>query len=197
VKDTSGPLGWIVLMARGVIAAALALTLTFLPDHSSAVGFLSIGIFGILTGAAIGAGAMRNTGGFRRGALILAVVFVVGGIAHLALIASPVSVLLFAASVVFAVAGALELVSGLRARNRDHVFLGAVSAVLSVVAVVTPADYLLAYTVNEETRTMTASVILVGALGIYAAVLAVYLIIAALSLKWTQGTSPTTSGNTK
>jgi uncharacterized membrane protein HdeD (DUF308 family) len=183
-------------MARGVIAAALALTLTFLPDHSSTVGFFSVGIFCILTGATIGAGAKRNPGGFRRGALVLAVVFVVGGVAHFALVASPVSVLLFAASVVFAIAGVIELTSGIRARNRDQVFLGATSAVFAVVAVVTPADYLLAYTVNDETRTMTASVIVVGALGIYAAIVAVYLVIAALSEKWTHDAPSSMSGST-
>ena len=50
-----------------------------------------------------------------------------------------------------------------------------------------PVDYSQAITIPDKVvPNLTASTILVGALGAYAAIVAVYLVIAGLSLKWAQ-----------
>jgi hypothetical protein len=88
------------------------------------------------------------------------------------------------------VSGALELVAGLRSRGelavaRDWIFLGAGSIVFGIAVLLVPVDYSQAITVpGKVLPNLTASVVVVGMLGAYAAIVAVYLVIAGLSLKW-------------
>jgi uncharacterized membrane protein HdeD (DUF308 family) len=46
----------VVTAARAVAAAALALVITFLPDHSPTFGLLVFGVFQIVQGAIVGCG---------------------------------------------------------------------------------------------------------------------------------------------
>jgi len=121
--------------------------------------------------------------GIMQGAIALLV-----GIASLA---SPHSLSLFILLLtVFAVVtGFLELYLGLRVRKsstagRDHIFVGALTVLLALVVLLIPADFVQPFTGPDGVaRELTASIIIVGVLGAYWAILGVYLVIAGLSLK--------------
>jgi uncharacterized membrane protein HdeD (DUF308 family) len=184
VKNSGQLSYWVVLMARAIVAAAVALVITFSADHSASFGFVTVGAFAIVTGAVIG----RGTFGTGVAAPILrciqAAVLIVGGAVSLALLAAPVEAFLFLVIAIFGAAGVLELVVGIRAADRESIFLGALGGALAIAALVIPSNYALTYVVNEESRVLTASVMIVGVFGVYAAISAVYLVIAALSAKW-------------
>jgi uncharacterized membrane protein HdeD (DUF308 family) len=88
------------------------------------------------------------------------------------------------------ITGFLELYTGLRSRGRldyarDWLFAGGLTVLFAIVVLVVPGDYNQPFTGPDGIeRALTASVILVGVLGAYGAVLGVYLVIAGLSLKW-------------
>jgi uncharacterized membrane protein HdeD (DUF308 family) len=171
-------------MARAIVAAAVALVITFSADHSASFGFVTVGAFTILTGAVIGRGTFGTGVAAQIPRRIQAAVLILGGAVSLALLAAPVEVFLFLVIAIFGAAGALELVVGIRAADRESTFLGALGGALAIAALVIPSNYALTYVVNEESRVLTASVMIVGVFGVYAAISAVYLVIAALSAKW-------------
>jgi uncharacterized membrane protein HdeD (DUF308 family) len=188
VKKSGRLSHWVVLMARAVPAIVVAILITFTADHSTGFGFAVVGGLAVATGAVILRGSFipgLAAPGARR---LHAAVLLVGGVGALALIAAPVSVLLFLILATFGVSGIVELTYGIRSRDRESTFLGALSAALAVAALVVPADYALSYVVNNETHVLTAAVMIVGIVGVFAAISGVYLVIAALSHKWTEVT---------
>jgi hypothetical protein len=89
-----------------------------------------------------------------------------------------------------ALTGFLELYIGFRTRgrhgaSRDWIFIGALTVVLAVVVLLVPPGFEEQFTGPDGVaRVLSASVIVVGILGAYGAITAVYLIIGGLSLKW-------------
>lgn len=196
MSTSSAPVGtlgdryWILLIARAIPAAVLALVITFSQDHSASLGHVTLGAFAIVSGAVLLVGS-RMLGGIPRTVfLVQGVVTVVGGIVALATIDAGLPVLLFLVSALFAITGVLELVTGLRARRavavaRDWIVVGGLGMLFAVAVLFIPVDYSQAITIPDKVvPNLTASTILVGALGAYAALVAVYLVIAGLSLKW-------------
>jgi uncharacterized membrane protein HdeD (DUF308 family) len=124
---------------------------------------------------------------------------VIGGVFALISAREGVPALIALASVIVGASGIIELVSGLRARGRlaaarDWVFVGAVSALFAVTTLLVPADFVQAVGApGDGFPPLTASVIIVGSLGAYAAIVAVYLVIAGFSLKWAPQASTTAS----
>jgi uncharacterized membrane protein HdeD (DUF308 family) len=175
-------------MARAVPAIVVAILITFTADHSSGFGFAVVGALAIATGAVILRGSFIPDVTAPIARRLHAAVLLCGGIVALVLIAAPVSVLLFVILATFGVSGIVELSLGMRAKDRESTFLGALAAAVAVAALVVPADYALSYVVNDETHVLTSAVMIVGVCGIYAAISGVYLVIAALSLKWTDAT---------
>lgn len=179
---------------RALPAAVVALAITFIADHSVLLGFLALGSFAVATGVVIGIGSVR--GAYPRSLFLpQGVLLVVGGIVAFATSGAGLPFLLFLTSALIGVTGIFELVSGLRARGRvaaarDWVFVGAASALFAIAALLIPTDYVQAVGApGDGFPPLTASVILVGSLGAYAAIVAVYLVIAGLSLKWASPTS--------
>ena len=78
----------------------------------------------------------------------------------------------------------LELYLGLRARRepgaRDRMFLGALTVVLAIAVLVVPPDFVQPFAFDEVTGQVTASVVIVGLLGAYWAILGIFLVIAAV-----------------
>jgi uncharacterized membrane protein HdeD (DUF308 family) len=183
---------WIVPVLRAVVALALAVGLAFTADHSPAVGAVAFGAFGILSGAIIAAGSRRwlRPGGTRTVAVVQGIVGVLAGIAALALRGTSLTALLLVLTPFAVVTGALELVNGLRARGtsplaRDWVFVGAATVVLAIAVLLVPADLQQQFTGPDGVaRVLSASVVVVGLLGAYCAIVGVYLAIGGLSLKW-------------
>lgn len=163
----------IVTAARAVAAAALAVVVTFSADHSPTFGLLVFGVFQIVQGAIVGIG-LRSAARSAAGRLILAARAVIGvllGTAALALPYAGLGTLVLLVTAASLVLGALEVLSGVRREDagpwsRDAVTVGGLTAVVGLLLSVLPPD----------------TVFLVGLLGAWGAVVAVYLGIAAVSL---------------
>ena len=182
---------WAYLVARAVPVAAIAVFITFSADHSVGVGWLSLVVLCSLAGVVVLVGSARMTSGRPRLPLLLqGGVLVVGAVLAAVLLSASLGALTAVLAGVFVASGALELVAGLRSRGlspvaRDWIFLGALSVAFGIAVVLIPVDYSQVITVpGKDVPNLTASVVVVGALGAYAAIAAVYLVIAGLSLKW-------------
>ncbi|MFT4123021.1 MAG: hypothetical protein QM635_04215 [Microbacteriaceae bacterium] len=179
---------WLVLLGRAVVALAVGIAITFSSDHSTPVGAIAFGVFGVLSGVVTGLGA--PTAIVPAAGLAQGIVSAVAGVVALLAARDELAVLLFVVSSWAALTGFIELYRGIRSRGRsplarEWVFAGALTALLAVVALLIPADYTLAFTGPDGIgRTLTGAVVLVGVFGAYAAILGVYLAIAALSLRW-------------
>ena len=131
----------------------------------------------------------------------MAGVSVACGVLALTLQAGGLPFFLYIVSVWAAITGFLELYLGLRGRRRtpaarDWIWAGALTALFAVVVVMLPPDLNQQFTGTEGvTGVLTASVIAVGAFGAYAAIVGVYLVIGALSLKW--GTTASVAATTE
>lgn len=179
---------WRIPVLRAIPAAAVALTITFSPDHSTSLGFLATGVWAILTAIVVANGAVRALLP-RQLFVALAALLVVGGTAALVLFIQPIAVLLFLVSTLLGFTGALELVGGVVLRRfsqaRDWIFVGAIGAATAIGVLLIPADYSVQVGAPDSgLPPLTASVMVVGLFGAYCAIVAVYLVIAGLSQKW-------------
>ena len=185
-----GPRYWILVLARAVPAAIIAIFITFSADHSVRLGALSLGIFAVITAGLLIPTALRELTGTPR-LLVLGqgIVLGVGAVLAFLGLGASVSYLLYVTSAIFVVSGALELTAGLIARGsavaRDWIFLGGLSVLFGLVVLLIPVDLVDVITIPDQTvAPLTAPTVVVGGLGAYTAIAAVYLVIAALSLKW-------------
>lgn len=188
---------WPMPIARAVPAAGLALVITFSADHSARFGLITFGIFGIIAGLVLGAVAWLRLAGSRVRPYFLtqAAVTLVAGISALLVSSghsssSEVRFLFLIVTIFLAVTGFLELYSGVRSRRRfvasgDWVGVGALTVIAALAFVLIPPDYRQNYSGPDHVkRVLDASVVAVGALGAWAAVTTVFLVIAGLSAKW-------------
>ena len=159
--------------ARAVAAAVLAVVVTFSADHTAPFGLLVFGGFavvqGVILGLAVPSSAATTSGRIQVGAR--AVVSVVLGATALSLPGGGLGSLLLIETVAFLVIGVLEVLSGLRradanAASRDAITVGGLQVVVGVLLSVLPPD----------------AVFAVGVLSAWAAIVAVYLGIAAASM---------------
>jgi hypothetical protein len=123
--------------------------------------------------------------------LIQAIVSVAAGVAALIGMHGGLPVLLVVVALWGIIAGFLELYAGVRSRGkravaRDWIFIGALTVLFAVVCLVIPPGYVQHYNAPGDggSRILNASVMVVGAMGIYGAVVAVYLAIAGFSLRF-------------
>jgi len=203
-STTSDSRYWPVPVARGVVAIIVAVTITFSADHSPLLGYLAFGLFAVATAVIIGVlGTRRLDKGTERSFFLAqAIISAVAGIASLAASGAGVAFLLFIVSAFAAITGFLELYSGLRARRRfafgkDWLFVGVLTALFAIAVLLVPGDFALHFTGPDDVaRILTASVIVDGIIGAYAALLGVYLVIAGLSLKWGTGATEPVSETT-
>jgi uncharacterized membrane protein HdeD (DUF308 family) len=159
--------------ARAVAAAVLAVVVTFSADHTSGFGLLVLGAFSVVQGAIIGFAVPSSavtTAGRLLGAARAAVLIVLGATA-LSLPGGGLGSLLLIETVAFLVAGVLEVLSGLRRADanpasRDAITVGGLELVVGAMLSIVNPDAIFA----------------VGVLGMWAAIVAVYLGIAAVSL---------------
>lgn len=176
---------WPVPLVRAAVAAVAALVVTFSPDHSPAIGLAVFGSLALIGGAVVAATARRADR--TRSATVLTIaqgaVSAALGVAALLSLALGASLgALVALVLIWAVATAApEMIVGLRradasAASRDHVAVAGAALLLGIVVLLARDD----------------AVFVVGAIGAYSAVVAVYLAIAAFSLKWetTHAASP-------
>jgi uncharacterized membrane protein HdeD (DUF308 family) len=184
---------WLVFIARAVVAAVIALLITFSADHSALLGFRVFGSFALVTGLlAIIAGWRILAPGVARAFLLAqGVVSAVLGIVALATSGGAVAYFLFLLGAWAVFTGALELYVGIRSRRRsatlarDWIFAGGLTLLFALATLLMPANFSDRFIGPDGVaRDLTAAVVVVGLFGAYAAILAVYLAIAGLSLKW-------------
>jgi uncharacterized membrane protein HdeD (DUF308 family) len=183
---------WPVPIARAIPAAGLAVLITFSADHSARLGLLAFGAFGIVSGIVVAVMALLRLGDSRVRPYVIAQggVSVAAGILALSLSNGGVRALFLTLTVFAAITGFLELYSGLRSRRRfvasgDWVAVGAFTAVAALAFLLIPPGYHQGFRGPDGVnRVLDASVVAVGLLGAYAAIVAVYLVIAGLSAKW-------------
>jgi uncharacterized membrane protein HdeD (DUF308 family) len=188
---------WLVPTVRSIVALATALVITFAPgQYSPELGYLTFGAFCLISGAStIILGIISMARGRTLWLVVVGgAILAIAGLISLISFRQTLPLLLLLVSSVFAVTGIVELVIGLTNRrigpSRDWIFAGALGALFGFLVLLIPADYSLQFTGPDHVeRTLTASVILVGSFGAYAAILGIYLLIAGLSLKWSRQTA--------
>lgn len=167
---------WIAPVLRAVPAIAAGLIITFTADHSPIVGLTMLAVFGLGSAVVllVTASRMRTVEpvrGLHRGLSLVAAVAGALAIAVLVSGAAGLALLLLLVGGYAVLAGALELVWGIRHRDRsgfarDAVIIGAGTLALAVV---------LAFVGDPVSA--------VGFFGAYAVMLGVYLAIAGVSLR--------------
>jgi uncharacterized membrane protein HdeD (DUF308 family) len=185
------------------VAAAAALAVTFSADHSTSLGYLLFGLFAVLSAAVVIGSSLlgAETRVARTFHLAQGVVMLATGAIALVVPGGGLPFLIFLVALFAIASGFIELYLGVRGRQRDSawrdaVFLGALSVALAVVVLLVPPGFSQAFTGPDGVpRQLTASVIIVGLLGAYWAVCAVYLVIAGLSLRWSTNAASETSAD--
>lgn len=183
---------WPVAIARAVPAAALGMVITFVADHSAGFGLVAFGIFAVVSGLLLAVLAWVRLGGSGVRAFLVAQggVAVLAGILALLLRDGGIALFFLLVTAFAVVTGFLELYSGLRTRRRfvasGDWLVGGVLTILAAVALllVPPELHQSVRTAEGTTGVLDAAVVAVGLLGAYAAILAVYLLIAGFSAKW-------------
>lgn len=183
---------WILHVVRAVLFAAVALFITFSRDHSAGLGLTAFGVFALVTGIVIGVLSVRMVAdrATRRLIIAQAVISIFAGTAALALRGTGLGTLLLTVSIWAGMTGLLELYAGYRlirrsALSRDFLIAGGLTALLAVVFVLVPPDFQQTDGgLNNAPLTLTSSVMAVGVFGAYAAIMAVFLAIGGLSIKW-------------
>lgn len=181
--------GWVVPVLRAVPALVLGLVITFSPDHSAAFGLVAFGLYALVAGAVLLVSALRGL--FEAGARLLfvlqAIVTLLAGIAAMVLPGGGTPYLVWVLSAWAVLAGALELVNGLRHRRtspaaRDWILTGALTLLLGVAVLLVPPGLAISYAGPDEvTRVLTDAIVVVGMLGAWAVIVGVQLAIAAVS----------------
>lgn len=184
---------WPIPVLRAVPAAIVALVITFSSNHAAGYGLLLFGGFAVVDGLVLLlAGSTRLPADVRsrRTTLVQAVITLLAAVAGFSLngLGLPAFISVIVAWAVLT--GALELSQGLRARRRspfarDWTTIGGLTLLLAVAFLVTPPDYSQQLGgVERVSGVLDASIVLVGLLGAYLAITAVFHVIAGLSHKW-------------
>jgi uncharacterized membrane protein HdeD (DUF308 family) len=202
---SAGLAAWVAPALRAIVALVVGFAITFTPAHSAAFGLVAFGLFAVVEGAIVVAGAAGDRTERRsRGLFVLqGVLTVVAGVAALVLPEGGVHYFVWVVSVWAVVTGALELVSGIRARGRvaaarDWMILGGLTLILAIAFLVVPPDYTQTLGGIEQVKgQLTASVVLVGMFGAWAIVAGVLLGIAAVSARSPRPVDQSAAGHAK
>lgn len=183
---------WYVPLARAIPAIVLAIIITFSADHSAGLGLITLASYAAVAGSVIfTVGLLAPQRGVQRTiSLTQGAVTLATAIAAFVAAGGGQAYFVFLLTAFAAITGFLELYLGLRSRgrdaySRDWIFVGGLTALLALAVLLVPPEFIQPYTGPDGVdRELTASIVVVGLLGAYWAILGVYLVIAALSLKW-------------
>jgi uncharacterized membrane protein HdeD (DUF308 family) len=188
---SAAPGAWVVALSRAVPALVLGLVITFNPDHSAVLGLIGFGVYALVVGAVLVAAALRGLidASAKAPFLIQGVVTVAAGVAALVLPSGGTPYLVWVLSAWAIVAGALELVNGIRHRQRtsaarDWILTGALTVLLAIAVLLVPPGLSTSFTGPDDVqRVLTSAIVVVGILGAWAIIVGVQLGIAAVSLR--------------
>lgn len=177
---------WTPVLVRAIAALALGLAITFVSDHSAAVGLIGFGACAVVSGIVVLTSAV---GSARPLLLAQGAVLLVGGVVALALSwAGPVA-LSVVVGLTALLAGALELIVGIRTRGAsplasDRVVTGALTVLLGAVVLAVPPGFAQRFEgSNGIPGMLTGSIVSVGAIGAWGVLVGVLLTIAAIGLR--------------
>ncbi|MDM7885855.1 hypothetical protein QUG92_12130 [Curtobacterium sp. RHCKG23] len=184
---------WPIPVLRAVPAAIVAVVITFSSNHAAGYGLLLFGAFVLVDALVLGFAGLRRLpldGRSRATTLAQSVVGLVAAVAAFATngIGLPAFITIVVGWAVLG--GGLELAQGIRSRGRspftrDWTTVGGLTLLLAVAFLLTPPDYSQQLGgVERVTGTLDAAIVLVGLLGAYLAIAAVFHVIAGLSHKW-------------
>jgi len=187
-----------VQLARAVFAALAAIMITFSPDHSAAVGMAVFSGWAIANAIIffVAVWLVYPAGG-RWPSVLLGIVTAIAGMLG-GIPSWRTTALFFSVVIIWAVlAGVIETAAGIRQRRtareagdtqrhgeaRDAMTTGIATLLLAVGLLVVPTQYALEYYIKDagQSFVLTGITIGVGIFGAYAAIIAVYLGIAAFS----------------
>lgn len=185
---------WYVPLARAIPALALAIVVTFSADHSARLGLVTFASFTLVAGAVILTASLLSPhrGIARSLSITQGAVTLATAVAAFVATGGGQAYFVFLLTAFAAITGFIEFYLGLRSRgrdasSRDWVFAGSLTALLALVVLLVPPGFSQPYTGPDGVdRELTASIVVVGLLGAYWVILGVYLVIAALSLKWSR-----------
>ncbi|MBZ4488489.1 acyl-CoA synthetase [Microbacterium sp. cx-55] len=185
-----------VQLARALFAVVAAVMITFSPDHSASVGLSVFSGFAIATALVLLISAwLVFPAGQRALVLTLGVLTALAGMAS-GIPAFRTTEVFFGVVVSWALlTGLVEGIAGFRARRgsargsalrsqaNDELTVGVVGVLLGLGLLLVPTQYALDYYIDEAAQsfTLTGITIGVGLFGAYAAIVGVYLAIAAFS----------------
>lgn len=184
-RTTSPRTARTMLILRALIAAVAAAIVTFAQDRSGDFALIVFLAFAIATLVVLVVDMVLRGLTPVRGALALA--YALGILLVVALPGAADARFHLALLIWAAAAGIVELVAGLVQRGsadaRDRLTVGALTCVLAIVTLLVSPAYTLDYFVEEagQSFTLTGTIIGVGLFGGWAAIVAVYLGIGALS----------------
>lgn len=189
---------WYVPLSRAIPAAALAVVITFTGNHSAELGFFTFGGFAILTGALVAILSWRTLGRSveRNVFATIGAITLASGLVALIWPGAGIGFFVFLLAFWAAFTGFLELYAGFRSRGRhpaskDWMFVGGVTVLLAAAVLIVPPDLRQEFSGDNGVQgILSSSIVVVGALGAYGAIIAVYLVIAGLSLKWAPTPTP-------
>lgn len=168
---------WVAPLLRAAPALVVGLIITFTANHSPALGLSMVGAFGLATAVTLTISRLLLSAGeplrtLHGGLAVVAGVVGILALVVLGVMGAGLAMLLLLVGGYAVLAGGLELVWGIRLRGR-HLF--ARDAI--VVGIATLALAVVLALVGDPVSA-------VGFFGAYAVMLAVFLLIAGLSLKW-------------
>lgn len=176
-------------IARAFFAAIAAIMITFSSDHSAPVGLSVLGGFLVANALVhILAAWLVYPAGQRLPSILLGALSFAAAAA--ATVAGRTTIVFFVVLIAWAATtGIVELAFGLAGRRRgrigarDEILIGAVTILLAIGVLLVSPQYVLDYTIKETggTGVLTGITIAVGLYGGYAAIVAVFLGIAAVS----------------
>merc|ERR1711969_533471 len=177
-----------VQVARAVFAAIAAVMITFSSDHSAAVGLAVFSGFALATALVhLAAAWLVYPVGARWPAVLLGLISAAAGMAA-GLPPWRTTTLFFVIVIAWAVIAGIRGMRGgvgsipTRTESRDGVVIGALTLVFAAATLIVSPEYSLSYTIEEAgTFELTGTIIAVGVLGFYTAIVAVYLGIAGAS----------------
>ncbi|MBC7519247.1 MAG: hypothetical protein H7248_10305 [Microbacteriaceae bacterium] len=184
---------WPFALARVIPLLLAGLVVTFSADHSASFGLQVFGGFALLNGLTVTVLAYRRLiliGAARAFLIASGVISVLSGGCALMLQRDGVSALFLVLTVWAALTGALELYAGMRCRGRhvasgDLMTVGALTALAAIIFVLIPPEFSQQFVGPDHVkRVLDAAVVAVGLFGAYAIILAVFLTVAGLSMKW-------------
>lgn len=196
---------WIIPAGRALLALSLGLAITFTAGHTATFGLIAFGAFAVLSGLLLVAGSLgaRAEPISRTAFRAQGVVSIAAGVAALVLPNGGIGYLVWIVSGWAIVCGALELVSGVRARRRvaawtDWITVGGLTVLLGAIVLIIPPDIADRFTGEKGVEgILTSPIIVVGLLGGWAIVTGVLLAIAAASPKQTRSRVPLASEATQ